>query len=396
MDFSFTEEEEAFRQEVRQWLTKEIPQRWYELNTGYWEETDESWAVSRDFHRKLGERGWLAPAFPRKYGGAEMSTTKRFILSQELAHHRAPVGVEVEEAVNWVGPAILMFGSGEQKQKYIPAIARGDIVFCIGYSEPNAGSDLASLQTRATEVSDGYIINGQKIWTTIAHYADYCWLATRTDPTVSKHRGISMLVVDMRTPGITVRPLINILGHHSFNEVFFDDVHVPKDSLIGQKNQGWYQLAAALDFERSSFIVDAFADRTIEELVQYAKETECRGKPLAKDPLIRQELAQAVIENQICRMMSCRLVSIYAKGKHPNVEASMSFLTITNLTKRMMNVGMRITGLYGLLEKDSCWAVLNGEISRLYLTAASVGVGGGTTEIQRNIIALRGLGLPLK
>jgi alkylation response protein AidB-like acyl-CoA dehydrogenase len=392
MDFRFTEEEEAFRKEVSQWLEKEVPQRWHELDLVAWEETDESWAISREFQRKLGQKGWLASAYPKEYGGGELGTMKRLILAEELASHRAPVGVEVAIAVDWVGPSLLLFGTEEQKQKYVTGIAKGELAFCLGYSEPNAGSDLASLQTRAVESGDSWIINGQKIWTSVAHYADYMWLAARTDPDAPKHRGVSMFVVDMKTPGITVRPLINLLNRHSFNEVFFDDVHIPKDSLVGQKHLGWYHLAAALDYERSG--LSGGSRRVVDGLVQYVKETERNGQLLAKDPVIRQEIAQIAIDNEIARMMSYRIAWMFSKGLRPSSEASMSFLVNTQLTKRLMNTGIRITGLYGLLERDSKWAVLNARMLRTYLVAASSGVGGGTTEIQRNIIATRGLGLP--
>ena len=291
MDFRFTEEEEAFREEVRQWLKKEIPPRWIELDAGLWEETEESWALSREFQRKLGQKGWLASAYPKEYGGSEMSHMRRLILAEELNYNRAPVSIEVEISVNWVGPAIMLFGTEEQKKKYVTEVAKGESIFCLGYSEPNAGSDLASLQTRAVEDGDGYVINGQKSWCSYAHYANYCWLGARTDPDVPKHKGISMFIVDMKTPGITVRPLINILDRHSFNEVFFDDVRIPKESLVGEKNNGWYQLVMALDFERSLIGTAAVNQRLIEELVQHAKEADYGSARLADAPLINDELA---------------------------------------------------------------------------------------------------------
>jgi alkylation response protein AidB-like acyl-CoA dehydrogenase len=210
MDFRFTADEEAFRREVRQWLEQEIPQRWIELDPGIWEETEESWGVAREFQRRLGQKGWLAPAYPREYGGLELSHMKRLILAEELAYSRAPLSIEVEVTVNWVAPSIMLFGTEEQKKDYATAVAKGDIIFCLGYSEPNAGSDLASLQTRAVEVGDEYVINGQKTWCSYGHLADYCWLAARTDPDASRHEGISLFIVDMKTPGITIRPLINM------------------------------------------------------------------------------------------------------------------------------------------------------------------------------------------
>ena len=394
MDFKFTDEEEAFREEVRQWLKKEIPQRWIELDPGIWEETEESWALSRQFQRKLGQKGWIAPAYPKEYGGLEMSHTKRLILAEELAYSGAPIGIEVEITVNWVTPTIMLYGTEKQKKDYVTRVAKGDLIFCLGYSEPDAGSDLAALQTRVVEDADEYVINGQKTWCSYGHYADYCWLAARTDPDVPKHKGISMFVVDMKTPGITVRPLINILNRHSFNEVFFDDVRIPKDNLVGEKNRGWYQLAVALDFERSSIGTAAINQRIIEELVQYAKETKCNGGTLADDPLIRNELAGVAVENEVLRMMCYRIAWMFSKGLHPSYESSMSMLFGSELIRRLGNVGMRILGPYGQLDVGSKWAVLNARIMRMYLSSISMGVGGGSNEIQRNIIAMRGLGLP--
>ena len=394
MDFTFTPEEEAFRQEVRQWLKKEIPPRWIELDAGLWEETEESWALSREFQRKLGQKGWLAPAYPKEYGGSEMSHMRRLILAEELNYNRAPVSIEVEISVNWVGPAIMLFGTEEQKRKYVTEVAKGESIFCLGYSEPNAGSDLASLQTRAVEGGDGYVINGQKTWCSYAHYADYCWLGARTDPDVPKHKGISMFIVDMKTPGITVRPLINVLNRHSFNEVFFDDVRIPKESLVGEKNNGWYQLVMALDFERSLIGTAAVNQRLIEELVQYAVEMEHQGMGLADAPLIKDELAEIAVENEVLRMMCYRIAWMYSKDLHPSYESSMSLLFCSELLRRLANVGMRVLGPYGQLDMDSKWAVLNARIMRAYLSALSIGVGGGSNEIQRNIVAMRGLGLP--
>lgn len=394
MDFRFTEEEVAFKAEVHQWLKQEIPQRWTELDPGIWEETEESWSISRQFQRKLGQKGWLAPAYPKEYGGLELSHMKRLMLAEELAYNRAPISVEVEITVNWVAPTIILFGNERQKKEYGTRVAKGEIIFCIGYSEPNAGSDLAALQTRAVKVGDEYIINGQKIWCSYAHLADYCWLAVRTDPNVSKHKGISMFIVDMKTPGITVRPLINILNHHSFNEVFFDDVRIPKDNLVGQENNGWYQLVIALDLERSSIGIAAAQQRIIEELVGYAKETRRNGKPLANDPLLRNQLAEMAVENEILRMMCYRIAWMYTKGIHPSYESSMTMVFSSELMRRLANVGMHIMGHYGELDRDSKWAPLNARIMRMYLSSISIGVGGGSNEIQRNIIAMRGLGLP--
>ena len=273
-------------------------------------------------------------------------------------------------------------------------MAKGESCFCLGYSEPNSGSDLASIQTRAVEDGDSWVINGQKTWCSFAHYANYCWLGARTDPNVPKHKGISMFVIDMKTPGITVRPLINILNRHSFNEVFLDDVRVPKDALIGEKNNGWYQLAMALDFERSLIGTAAANQRLIEELIQYVKEAKHSGNSLGDDPLIRDELAELTVENEVLRMMCYRIAWMYSKELHPSYESSMSLLFSSELLRHTANVGMRVLGHYGELAQDSKWAVFNARGMRTYLNCISIGVGGGTNEIQRNIVAMRGLGLP--
>ena len=394
MDFKFSEDEEAFRREVRRWLEQEIPQRWIELDPGVWEETEESWGLAREFQRKLGQKGWLAPAYPKEYGGLELSHMKRLILAEELAYSRSPISIEEEITVNWVGPSVILFGTEQQKKEYLTKIARGDIIFCLGYSEPNAGSDLASLQTGAVETGDEYVINGQKTWCSYGHLAEYCWLAARTDPTASRHEGISIFIVDMKTPGITVRPLINILNRHSFNEVFFDDVRIPKENLVGQKNKGWYQLVIALDFERSSIGYAAGNQRILEELIRYVKETTRNGERLADDPLVRNELAQLVVENEVARMMAYRIAWMFSKGLHPSYESSMSMVFVSEVMRRTANAGMRILGHYGELDRDSKWAVMNARITRMCLSSLSIGVGGGSNEIQRNIIAIRGLGLP--
>jgi alkylation response protein AidB-like acyl-CoA dehydrogenase len=394
MEFRFSEEEEAFRQEVRQWIKEVVPPRWHEIDAGLWEETEESWTLLREFQHKLGQKGWLAPAYPREYGGSDMSHVKRLILAEELYYHQAPVGVEMEISVNWVGGAISLFGTEQQKKKYLTEVAKGESCFCLGYSEPNSGSDLASIQTRAVEDGDSWVINGQKIWCSYAHYANYCWLGARTDPNVPKHKGISMFVIDMKTPGITVRPLINILSRHSFNEVFFDDVRVPKDALIGERDRGWYQLAMALDFERSLIGTAAANQRLIEELIQYVKEAKSSGNSLGDDPLIKDELAELIVENDVLRMMCYRIAWMYSKGLHPSYESSMSLLFSSELLRHTANVGMRVLGHYGELAQDSKDTVFKGRAMRTYLGCISIGVGGGTNEIQRNIVAMRGLGLP--
>ncbi|MFO7963962.1 MAG: acyl-CoA dehydrogenase family protein [Desulfobacterales bacterium] len=396
MDFRFTPEQEAFRKEVRDFAENEVPQRWKELAYTIWEEDDESWEITRDWNRKLGQKGWLALTWPREYGGLEGSAIEQLILDEEMARIGTPSGVETMMTISWVGNTIKIFGTEEQKKSYLLPAAKGEIVFCCGYSEPGSGSDLASVQTSAVEDGDVYVVNGQKVWTTVAHRADYCWLAARTDPDAPKHKGMSMFVVDMNSPGITVRPLINVLGFHSFNEVFFDNVRVPKENLVGVKNNGWYQLAVALDFERSGVGIPVQIERTIKGLVDFCKQTKRNGKPLAEDPLIQSKLANLAVQARTLKFLCYRIPWMHTQNKLPNYEASITKVFGSELLVRTANVGMEILGPYSQIDRGSKWAALQGRITRSYLMSFSINIGGGTSEIMRNIIAMRGLGLPRK
>ncbi|MCP4750696.1 MAG: acyl-CoA dehydrogenase, partial [Proteobacteria bacterium] len=342
---------------------------------------------------KLGAKGWLTLTWPKKYGGLERSPIDQLIMDEEMSAIGTPTGGESSMTIGWICPTIMMFGTEEQKAKYLPPAARGEITFCLGYSEPNAGSDLAAVQTTALEDGDEYVLNGQKVWTTVAHRADYCWLAARTDPDAPRHKGISMFAVDMKTPGITVRPLTNIMGFHSFNEVFFDKVRIPKEDLVGKKNNGWYQLAVALDFERAGVEIPANAKTMIDSLVHYCRKTRRNGVPLYEDPAIRKKLARLAVDTEILRLLCYRITCMQVNGKNSNYEASASKVFGSELFERVANIGMEIIGPYSQLDRGSKWAVLNGLMPRSFLNSPSIGLVGGTSEIQRSIIATRGLGL---
>ena len=388
MDFSFTEEEERFRAEVRRFLKKEVTE---ELLKDLEERGEVDF--SREFTKKLAEKGWLAMSWPKEYGGGGASMMEQLIFGEELGYHHAPSGAH-RQGINLIGPCLIVHGTEEQKGKYLRAITRGEVVWCQGFSEPNAGSDLASLQCRAVADGDDYVIDGQKVWTSNAHRADWCHLLTRTDPDAPRHRGISYFLVDMKSPGITVRPLINMLASHDFNEVFFDNVRVPKENMIGEKNQGWYVSQTTLNFERSGIAVPASARRTLEQLVEYAKETKRNGKPLARDPIIRHKLSEMAVEIEVGRMIACRVAWMQGKGLIPIMEASMSKLYGTELVKRLGDIGMQIMGLYSQLETGSKWVPLRGRIERAYLFSLGATIAMGTSEIMKNIIAVRGLELP--
>ena len=297
-------------------------------------------------------------------------------------------------AISWVGPVLMIAGAEEQKSEHLPPIARGERLWCTLYSEPGSGSDLASLQTSAVRDGDDYVINGQKIWTSSAHVADWGWLAARTNPDAPKHRGISIFMLDMKSPGVTVRPIENMAGGRDFNEVYFDDVRVPSGNLVGQEDRGWYTLAVALDFERSGVGYSAGARRTLEALVKYAKQSKRNGKPLSSNSSVRRKLAHRFTETEISRWLSYKVAWMQSHGMVPNAEASMSKMYGTELTQRVARTGMEILGMAGQISRGSKWAPLEGHIQQLYLSSVSSTIAAGTSEIQRNIIAQRGLGLP--
>ena len=389
MDFRFTEQEEALRQEIGDFLERELPPG-VEF-TG----VSANYELRKEFNRKVGERGWLAMAWPEEYGGKEASPFQQIVFMEEMAYHRAG-GMSV--GATWVGPTILMHGTEEQKKRYLPGIASGEIEVCLGYSEPEAGSDLASLRTRAVEGADCYVINGQKVWTSLAQFADYCWLAARTDPDVPKHRGISMFMVDMKTPGITIHPLYDIRGVHIFNEVFFDNVRVPKDCLIGGKNRGWYIIMTALNIERTTWGGGAnnaaVCQRLLDEIVEYVNETKVDGKALAEDPLIQNKLAQIAIEIEITRLLAYRSAWMQTKGIVPIHESSISKVYGSEMQKHLGKMGMEILGLYGQLQADSKWSFLKGHLLEMFLFSIAWSIGAGPDEIEKNMIATRALGLP--
>jgi len=268
-------------------------------------------------------------------------------------------------------------------------------MWCQGFSEPGAGSDLASLQTRAVRDGDDYVINGQKIWTTLAHMSQYMLLLARTDPDAPKHKGLSYFIVPMNAPGVTVRPLYNLPGTHEFNEVFFDNVRIPARNLLGEENRGWYQATTTLDIERSNIGSAVGQRQSVEDLTEFARQNRDDGVVVLKqNPSIRYELAERYLETEVSMMLSYRLVTMQNRGLIPNHEASATKLYSMELNQRIANTGLRLMGLYGQLARSSKWAPLKGRLEFQYLRSVANTIEGGTSEIQRNIIAQRGLGLP--
>lgn len=388
MEFKFTKEEEEFRQEIRQFFQSQS-----ELIEKVRQEADSGagWGQwTWEFMQKTGAKGYLAPSWPKEYGGLGSSHMKRYIVSEEMGYFvgRAALGI----GVGMAGPVILMVGSEEQKKTYLPRIAGGEIEFALGYTEPEAGSDLASLEIRAARDGDYYIMNGQKVFSTAAHYAQYHWLAARTDPDAAKHRGISMFIVDLDSPGITIRPYITI-GKMRTNEVSYDDVKVPNDRLVGEENRGWKYLVTALSFERTWFAGENMYD--FDQILDYIRNTEYNGKPLADDPVVRQDIAQIATELEVNRLYGLRVACMLNRGNVPTYEAAMAKMFGSEMEYRMINIWMKLLSLYGPLDVGSKYAVRDGRPFQRYSVGATRDLlTRGTSEIMRNIIATLGLDLP--
>ena len=389
MDFKFTPEQETFRREVSDFLDKEGPQEWHKRKVSFFEMSgQENWiAIHREMALKLGAKGWLSLHWPKEYGGRELSPFYRLILREELARHHAPGYHSL--AVDFIAPAILLKGSEEQKHRHLPGIASGKVMWCETLSEPGHGSDLASLETFAREDGDSYVINGQKIWTTYAHFADWTALLARTDRQAQpNYRGLTYFLIDMRTPGITVNPIINMAGHHDFNEVFFDDVRVPKENIIEGVNRGWYVAMSMLDHERTSDLGYAIAGTLLNDIVEAAREQDLLDKGLEK------RMAELTAECEVAQTVHYYVTWMQSHGKVPNYEAAMCKLLGFEAIQHVAEFGLQVFKNFGLLTEKSPLAPLSGRISSCYLRSYGHSVEAGTSEIDRDVVAQRGLGLP--
>jgi alkylation response protein AidB-like acyl-CoA dehydrogenase len=382
MEFGFTAEQEAFRQEVRHFLQEVLTPGFREALRRSGDE-----AFSPEFSRRLSHTGWIGLNWPPEYGGLGKGAMERFIFNEELVTHDAPIDYHFV-GERQVGPSLMRHGSEEQRRELLPKIARSEVCFCLGLSEPEAGSDLANVQTRAVRDGDYYIVDGQKTWTSHAHGADMCWLVVRTDPNVPKHRGISILIVDMKSRGVTVQPIINMAGLRGFSEVFFENVQVPSTNLIGQENAGWYILAEHLDFERAGIDRIAYNQRTFEECLEFVRRAPSLGR--GRDHIIRQRLAELYIELQVGRLLAYRVAWLMDRGVVPNAEICMSKAFGSEWCQRMANTVLQIAAVYGAAAPRE----LQERAVRFYLISVGDTIRAGTSEIQRNVIAQRGLGLP--
>jgi alkylation response protein AidB-like acyl-CoA dehydrogenase len=395
MDLTLTPAEEKFRDECRAWLDAHVPQQWH--NAAFRESltpADEI-AFLKSWQQTLYGGGWVGLTWPREYGGRGATLMEQVIFNQEMARAKAPPLINVLGIII-AGPTIMVHGREEQKRRYLPKILNAEEIWCQGFSEPNAGSDLASLATQARRDGDEFVVNGQKIWNSYGHMAQQCLLLVRTDSSVPKHKGLSALIVDMQSPGVGVKPLRQITGDAEFNEVFFDNVRVPRANLVGELNNGWNVAITILMFERlnTASLLEIQTKIALDELIDTARRTLRNGRPAAEDPLIRQKLAQIYTAVEILRLSTYRSITRYQSGQPPGPEGSIDKLFWSETAQRLFEVAMQILGPHGQLVKGSKWAVDSGHWPYQYLRSRADTIAGGTSEILRNIIGERVLGLP--
>jgi alkylation response protein AidB-like acyl-CoA dehydrogenase len=387
MDFRDNEEQAEWRQTVRSFLETEAPE---EYRGGKRFDADVRTSPTfKEWRKKVGERGWIAPHWPKEYGGMGLSVWEQVILNEEFARARIPQPGGRE--VTMVGPTVIVHGTEEQKKELLPPILAGEHIYAQGYSEPGAGSDLASLQTRATRDGDDYLINGQKIWTSSAA-TDCNWLfmLARTDPEAPKHRGISFFVLPLETEGLTVRPIVDMAGGDDLTETFYDNVRVPAKYRIGEENRGWYVGATLLDFERSGIAGAAGLEMQFSELLRFVRSQP--GNLKERNPALRLRLAEIATQVQVLKMLSLRIASMQARGLIPNYESSMSKLYYSELLQKLALTRTQALGLNGQVMPG--FKSVHGGWTAAYMQVIPYTIAGGSSEIQRNIIATRGLGLP--
>jgi alkylation response protein AidB-like acyl-CoA dehydrogenase len=357
--------------------------------------SDENWAFHLKMARKLAQKGWLTRTWLREYGGQSAPPIEFVMLNEVAGYYRAP-GIDIF-GINMIGTLLILMGTEQQKKYHLPRMANAEVMWCQGWSEPDAGSDLSSLRTEAIRHDDYYEVNGQKTWTSCAHRADWIFLVVRTNPKEKGSKGLSVLLVDMKTPGITVNPIVNMDGAKAFNEVFFDNVKVPVENRLGEENKGWQVTRAIMNLERMGMAHDVgLQQRELEELVEFTRQTSHGGELLIRNPVYRRQLAERAVEIEIARCLCYRLAWLLEKGEDVNTTAYASMLKAFNSEtgQRLAYTGSEIMGLYGQVKEGSGWAPLNGTYEYLYQIRVGLNIAGGTSEIQRNLIAWTALNLP--
>jgi alkylation response protein AidB-like acyl-CoA dehydrogenase len=393
MDFALSPEQETFRDEVRAWLdARKADGSIAPLSNASLDEYVEAGKV---WQRKLFDSGYCGLHWPAEYGGRGIGIIEQILFQQELARVGSPQLVNLL-ALSMVGPLIIDEGSEAQKKRYLKNILNASEIWCQGYSEPGAGSDLAAVSTRAERDGDEYIVNGQKVWTSYAQYADFCILLVRTSSDGPKHRGLTLMILDMKSPGVEIRPLRQMNGDSEFNEVYLTDVHVPAENVVGTEGAGWKMAVALLMYERATltFQRQLQSKVALAEMIKFARDTEKNGRPACEDPIVRQKLAQAHIESEALRLTSLRHLTTQLKGNPPGPEGSMEKLFWSEMFQRMLEIPMSIAGPFGQLVAGDPHAPYDGRWPHLLLYSRGRTIAAGTSEIQRGIIAQRVLGLP--
>jgi alkylation response protein AidB-like acyl-CoA dehydrogenase len=396
MDFTLTPEQQSFRDEVRSWLTKNLPKDWSsKVQAASDVPREEAYDFLRQWQRKMYDAGFVGLTWPKESGGRGLTFMEEMILQEEMALAKAPPVLNIL-AVGMAGPTINAYGTEEQKKRYPPKMLSCEEIWCQGYSEPNSGSDLAALQTRAVKDGDHYVINGQKVWTSLAHIADWMMLLARTDPAAPKHKGITYFLLDMHAPGVTVKPLKQITGDAEFNEVYFDNVRIHESQILGGLNNGWAVGLTTLMYERLAlgFGLQVRLRIALDGLVDLARRSSKNGVPASKDPVMRQKLAQMWIDTEVFKYTGARAITKLLKGELPGPEASTGKMMWVEGHQRLQELAMELEGPYAQLMKGSRWAVENGLWQYGFLRSRANSIEGGTTEIQKNIIGERVLGLP--
>ena len=387
-------EQEAFRAEVRAFLGQNLPPDWADRPV-----TDvpraEMYEFGRLWQRKLHDAGLLGLTWPKEYGGRGLTWMEELILHEELVLHRAPPPLNIL-GLGMAGPTIIAYGTPAQKARHLEKILTGEEIWCQGYSEPNAGSDLASLQARAVRDGDHFVVNGQKVWTSLAHIADWMMLLARTDPAAPKHKGITYFLLDMHSPGVTVRPLRQLTGDAEFNEVFLENVRVPAENVLGELNQGWGVGITTLMYERLAlgFGLQARFQIAMEAVLRLARRVTRDGAPASRHPVLRQRLAQLAIDNAVFKYTGARAITKLLRGEMPGPEASAGKIWWCERHQALQDLAQEILGPYAQLSRGSPWAVDQGIWQYTFLRSRANSIEGGTTDIQRNIIGERVLGLP--
>ncbi|HET7343973.1 MAG TPA: acyl-CoA dehydrogenase [Methylomirabilota bacterium] len=394
MDFTLTPDQEKFRERVRSWLKSNIPPEWKSLGSTE-VPRPEAYEFLRKWQGKLHEGGLIGVTWPKEYGGQGLTFVEEMILHEEMSLQKAPPMLNVL-GVGMAGPTIIAYGTEEQKKRYPAKILSCEEIWCQGYSEPNAGSDLASLQTRAVRDGEHYVINGQKVWTSLAHMADWMMLLARTDPDVPRHKGITYFLLDMHAPGVSVKPLKQITGDAEFNEVFFDNVRVHERQVLGGVNNGWAVGLTTLMYERLAlgFGLQVRLRIALESLIEMARRVEKTGRVITKDPVMRQKLVQLWIDTEALKYTGARAITKLLKGELPGPEASTGKMGWVETHQRLQELAMEIEGPYSQLTKGSDRAVDGGVWQYGFLRSRANSIEGGTTEVQKNIIGERVLGLP--